>query len=358
MSDRYREAVEYIARTVAGVLRASHGEAPIYGIANRGAGTRGRRRSIERLVEVMRRHERAAPPPTPSGGRFALWWTESGDDAYRRIVRRLADPSPSPPVFISMGGDGTHNHALHAGIDARHRGWFLRLPMGSGNDAAGIVRLDDVVGSLSRLTAPRRIPAIRVETARETLYAFNIASVGIDAYVTRLHQRWKRLLPANTYRLMVDLAVLRYDRALDIRPMEVEVTTTNGTVETVGPRVWTLLALGVTGNRTYGDHMRVLPGEENLCAVGKTSLLDKVRMKKRFFAGMHVHEPFVSMYRCRTLELRYDHRMPLQCDGESRWLEREDFPVRMTVVEGAVEILEPATIAPMETDRRRPAQNS
>ncbi|MCG8478699.1 MAG: hypothetical protein MI724_06365 [Spirochaetales bacterium] len=346
MSDRYREAVEYIARAVARTLWASHGEGPIYCIANRGAGTRSRRRSIERLVDALRRRGGGVAHPAPQGGgRFELWWTESGEDAYRRIVGRLADPSPTPPVFISMGGDGTHNHALHAAVDARHPGRFLRLPMGSGNDAAGTVRLDDVVGPLPRVASPRRIPAIRVETARDTVYAFNIASVGIDAYVTMLHQRWKRLLPANTYRLMVDLAVLRYDRALDIRPMEVEVTTTNGTVETVGPRVWTLLALGVTGNRTYGDHMRVLPGEENLCAVGKTSVVDKVRMKKRFFAGMHVHEPFVAMYDCRTLTLRYDRRLPLQCDGEPRWLESDDFPVRMTVVEGAVEVLEPVTSA-------------
>ncbi len=337
--------MEYIARAVARSLWATHGERPIYCIANRGAGTRNRRRSINHLVEAARRHERDAPSPARPTGRFELWWTESGHDAYRRIAERLAEPPSATPIFISMGGDGTHNHALHAGIDAPYPGWFLRLPMGSGNDAAGAVRLEEVVGPSSRVSAPRRIPAIRIETARDTVYAFNIASVGIDAYVTMLHQRWKRLLPGNTYRVVVNLAVLRYDRALDIRPMDAQVTTADGTVETIGPRVWTLLALGVTGDRTYGDHMKVLPGEENLCAVGETSLVDKVRMKKRFFAGEHVHEPFVSMHRCRTLTLHYDRRVPLQCDGESRWLEKDDFPVRMTVIDRAVDVLEPVTVA-------------
>jgi diacylglycerol kinase family enzyme len=274
-----------------------------------------------------------------------IWWTASGEEARRRVRERLDSAGSAPPIVVSLGGDGTHNHVLQAGLEGDKGALFLRLPLGSGNDAAGTASLQDALDGLESMVAPVRIPAVRITGQRSSHVAFNIASVGIDAYVTILHDRWRTILPGNTYRLLVDLAVLRYDRALGVGGMGIVVTHPGGTSVDLGSEPRSLVAFGATGHRTYGDHMAVLPGEENLCVIARTGLFDKLRMKGLFYRGAHVDEPITSMHRARSIVLNYESRLPLQFDGETRWLEVEDFPVRMEIIADAVPVLGPARVA-------------
>jgi len=189
--------------------------------------------------------------------------------------------------------------------------------------------------------APRWIPAVRITTPRWRQYAFNIASVGIDAYVTLLHNRWRSVLPGNTYRLLVDLAVLRYDQALRVGPLSLRGTTWDGSIRDLGETPRSLVVMGVSGNRTYGDHMHVLPGEDNVCVIERAGLVDKMRMKRLFYEGSHVTEAITSTYTLQRLEARYGGSLPLQYDGEACYLSAEDFPVTLEVVHSAVRVLAP-----------------
>ncbi|MEX2442673.1 MAG: diacylglycerol kinase family protein [Alkalispirochaeta sp.] len=330
MSRAYRAAVECIARWTGERLRQQFPHHPQIFICNGAAGTRHRHRTVRAVAR--RRCGGGGDPPE-------LWWTVSGEEARQRVSSRLEQRGSPEPVIVSMGGDGTHNHVLQAGVDHGGRGVFLRLPLGSGNDAAGVESLEDALGDLEGIVTPRWSPAVRISGSRWNQYAFNIASVGLDAYVTLLHNRWRGVLPGNTYRLLVDLAVLRFDQALHVGPLSLLGTTWGGTTLDLGATPRSLVVMGVSGNRTYGDHMWVLPGEDNVCIIERAGLLEKLRMKRLFYKGRHVDEPITAMYNLKRLVGNYAGTFPLQYDGEACYVTAEDFPVTMEVVRSAVRVL-------------------
>ena len=88
--------------------------------------------------------------------------------------------------------------------------------------------------------------------------------------------------------------------------------------------------------------MQVLPGDENVCVLGTAGLRDKFRMKRLFYAGLHIHESLTKMYRSTEITMEYDGRLPLQMDGEAVWLDGTDFPLTMKVRERAVSIIDPS----------------
>ncbi|MFW5693701.1 MAG: diacylglycerol/lipid kinase family protein [Alkalispirochaeta sp.] len=330
MSTAYRTAVECIARWTSDRLRRQFPHHSHVFICNPAAGTRHRHRT----VRAVARRRCAGGHSTPD-----LWWTTSGEDARQRVADVLSRRNTPEPLIVSLGGDGTHNHILQAGIDHNGRGMFLRLPLGSGNDAAGVESLERALADVQGIMAPRWIPAVRISFPRGRQYAFNIASVGIDAYVTLLHNRWRTVLPGNTYRLLVDLAVLRYDRALHIKRLTLRGTSRDGTSRDLGATPRSLVVMGVSGHRTYGDHMHVLPGDDNVCIIEQAGLRDKMRMKRLFYEGSHVSQPITATYDLARLELFYTGTLPLQYDGEARYLTAEDFPLTLEVIDSAVRVL-------------------
>jgi len=69
-----------------------------------------------------------------------------------------------------------------------------------------------------------RRAALRIQPGQDggalPLYSFNIASVGLDAFVADMTNRLKRILPGDSYRFWVDVATLFYDRVYDVIDME------------------------------------------------------------------------------------------------------------------------------------------
>ncbi|MFO8042417.1 MAG: hypothetical protein R6U25_04375 [Alkalispirochaeta sp.] len=362
MSRAYRAAVECIARWTGERLRRRFPHNPQIFICNASAGTRHRHRTVRAVARSrcgggraggvagaggaagagnVRSSSRNGSAGTTDRAPPELWWTGSGEEARERVAARLADGDAREPVIVSLGGDGTHNHILQAGIDLGGYGIFLRLPLGSGNDAAGVESLEQALDDLEGIMTPRWIAAVRVGTPQWYRFAFNIASVGLDAYVTLLHNRWRGVLPGNTYRLLVDLAVLRYDRALRVGPLALRGTTFAGESVDLGSTSRSLVAMGVSGNLTYGDHMRVLPGAENVCVIERAGLLEKLRMKRLFYEGRHTEESITALYSLKELTGEYSGTLPLQYDGEARFLRAEDFPLTMEVISSAVRVLAP-----------------
>lgn len=87
--------------------------------------------------------------------------------------------------------------------------------------------------------------------------------------------------------------------------------------------------------------MRVLPGSENVCVIERAGLLEKLRMKRLFYAGRHTEEPITAMYSLRELTGEYSGALPLQYDGEAHFLRAHDFPLTMEVISSAVRVLAP-----------------
>jgi diacylglycerol kinase family enzyme len=97
--------------------------------------------------------------------------------------------------------------------------------------------------------------------------------------------------------------------------------------------------VGISGARTYGGHLPVLPGRENVCLVGRMGALRKIRVKKLFYLGKHGELPEVSFYSAYKVDVAYKGRIPMQLDGELTWLDSRDFPVSMQILEPKIKVL-------------------
>ncbi len=245
-------------------------------------------------------------------------------------------------LIVTAGGDGTHQEVMSSfiGIRAgeREKLCFFRLPLGTGNDGADSDNLDEACRVLSGPTACRSIDVLQIETADDkTYYAFNIASLGIDAYVTDMTNRLKGLLPGDGYKLIADAATLFYAGIYGVGNMEALIQDPAGSQRLSGPYI--LFAFGVSGGRTYGDHKHILPGIENVCAIENRKLKEKIELKKRLFEGNHVALTGVELVEMNEMQVNYDRKIPMQMDGEAVWLEPKDFPLKIRLLRDVLPIL-------------------
>ncbi len=262
------------------------------------------------------------------------------------IARALcAMPVPDVHLIVSAGGDGTHGEVLSACDDAVLRSgeakklYFVRLPFGTGNDGADAPDLPSAVRLLLGSAEPRRTGQVVVTPREMTAFrAFNIASVGLDAYVGYLTNRLKGRFGGDLYKLIADVMTLLYERVVGAGRMRVDLVDEQGQTDRL-ERVFLLVALGVSGYRRYGGGKLVLPAYENLCAIEPLGVLGKIRLKGLFYRGEHVHEPNVTMRSVRRIVIHYGQRIPLQMDGETVWLGKENFPLEMQVGPPEVPIL-------------------
>jgi len=335
---RYQTALERIIGVIERTLAGTFPDARRIYIANPHAGTRRRHRRSESVAQSLPEVDRGG-----LGDRYRIVWSESVDETVGTIDSVAAD-DPGEVIVVSLGGDGTHNHTLRTAMRYPSVA-VLRVPLGSGNDANEFETLQEFLTALTRPLRRRRIPSVEVTRLGTPgvppVAAFNIASLGIDAFITAMHDRWRTVLPGNTYRLLVDAAVLRYERLVDLTRSGLTLRDGDGREVDEGEAVRILIAMGVSGRRTYGDHMRVLPGEENVCVLGTAGLRDKLRMKRLFYEGRHVDEPLTRMYRAEELTITYDRALPLQLDGEAEWVRPEAFPLRFRVVPDSVSVIDP-----------------
>ena len=291
-----------------------------------------RERSPRRKVEINRVH-----------------YTERPGHARRMTEEILADEGRSPSgierLVIGCGGDGTSNEICSALVGAEggllERLKLVRLPLGTGNDVADASTFTEAYDLILGSQHTEATGALQVTTAAPgsaPRYAFNIASIGLDAYIVELTNKLKRVIPGDAYRSVVDIASLFYERHVKPLPMDIRISGDWGESR-IASFVPSMVVVGITGGRTYGGHLHVLPGEENVCLVGRMSILAKIRNKKMFYEGRHGALPEVSFHRGSRVEVDYRGRIPMQLDGELVWLGPQDFPVRMDVLKPRIKVL-------------------
>lgn len=272
-------------------------------------------------------------------------------------------------LIASCGGDGTHREVLESaeewlasggspagafGAGAAGAGGpasdlvgqggpasaaevaVIRWPFGTGNDGADAVRPGELIERIAAGLDFGAVPAVSLRwgTGKSTR-AYNIASLGVDALITDLTNRLRHLVPGNIYKRIADVSVLFYEQLIGVGRSVIEVRAGGARPVRLEGR-FMLIAFGAGGWRTYGNQMRVLPDERNLCAIERGHIGKKVMLKRRFYAGRHTEDRKTRMVRAGRATILYRRRIPAQCDGEAFWLKGQDFPLLLSLEEGSV----------------------
>lgn len=272
------------------------------------------------------------------------------------LLREAAETAAGTPaaedaapfhLIICAGGDGTSLEVLsrlhNADPGLQDRFAVLRLPMGTGNDGADSWQLAEALELLFRPTELVRIPALRLSTATEAegkgpFLAFNILSVGLDAFVTHMTNKMKGKLPGDSYRLWVDIASLFYDRVYKVEPMEIQIFA-GGEERRILHETPLLLAVGASGRRTYGSRKQILPDDRNVCIIRQMPLLRKLALKNLIMTGRHADQSETLLFNARRVEFRGREPILAQMDGETVLLRREDFPASIELTRPAIQAL-------------------
>jgi diacylglycerol kinase family enzyme len=247
------------------------------------------------------------------------------------LVRRAHDLSIQGAlgIFVSFGGDGTHQEVLNGiterGVDTR----LCRYPMGTGNDGVDVTTPEDLVQIVFHgpKSSGRNLEAVRVTTSRGfNRLSGNITGVGMDAYIGFLSQKYKKTLPGKAYKIAADLGVLFYRKKYDLRECTVVLQALDESTKEVH-LIPGIMCFGASGTRTYGMGIPILPSKENVCLIPMGSLGQNLALKSLLYKAEHVKNSRVQMHEARKLEVHYDALLPMQMDGEIAWLEPEDFPL-------------------------------
>jgi diacylglycerol kinase family enzyme len=255
------------------------------------------------------------------------------------IDEALASNESNPPfqLIICAGGDGTHWEVLSALHDAPARflssAAVIRLPLGTGNDGADAPVPDGALDLLVNSVYVEYTPALRLFTAqggpacsKGPFLAFNILSVGLDAFVTHMTNKMKGSLPGDSYKLWVDIAALFYDKVYKVDFMNVKSFDEHGKEVNSFREKLLLLAVGASGHRTYGSGNKIIPDDRNVCAVKQMPIFRKIALKNLFRTGDHINKPESILFTARRVEFSAMYPILAQMDGESVLLGHDDFP--------------------------------
>jgi diacylglycerol kinase family enzyme len=253
------------------------------------------------------------------------------------IERAEKDPIPFY-LIISAGGDGTHKEVMNilftASAPVRRSITVLRLPMGTSNDGADCPTL---AGALDLLLNPVHIefaPAAQMITAKngpsewkkQEFLAFNILSLGLDAYVTHM-TNIKKGKSGNVSKFRINMAALSYEKTYKIDYFDVRALDSNNKELLSFREKLLLLAMGVTGHRTYASQQHIMPDNRNVCGVKKIPFFRKSKIKKQIAKGKHTKNRDALLFNAHRLEIKYNQQIMAQMDGETVLLQPADFPV-------------------------------
>ncbi len=252
-------------------------------------------------------------------------------------------------LIVTAGGDGT-SHEVQTAIASRvlsgeypglaERLCVLRLPFGTGNDGSDGRHLSESLELLTSEVEITRNPVVLVRRAGtgETKYAFNIASVGLDAFVSDMTNRLKSKIPGDVYKLWIDVACLFYDRLYRVGEMDIR-TSLGGEAGWGGRAQWLLALMGASGHRTYGSNQKILPTDENVCCIREMPLLEKLSLKELFKKGGHAGNAKAVLCKADRMVIGYNSKLLMQLDGETVHLGPEHFPVVMELSSPCMPIL-------------------
>ena len=315
-------------------------------IVNPSAGVFRNRKAFSQVLENLK--QESGSPESQAGAdadaECSIFITSSVEDgaAAAKEICRLAVEKEGKTFVMTAGGDGTANtlctYLLAQTALVRDKIILFRLPMGTGNDGLDASNMDEAWKVLHSARKTAELGAVRIKLVDgKIFYAFNIASIGLDAWVTDLTNRIKKVIPGSFYSIMVDVATLFYEKCVKVDTMKIELK--NGTEQVTLEEKLLLLAMGVSGHRTYGNNKLVLPGDENICAIRPMKFFKKFKLKNNFYVGRHVDFEETLMRKAGVMTITCGNPVPMQYDGEALWLAPGDFPLEMSVVPTGIHVL-------------------
>jgi diacylglycerol kinase family enzyme len=275
----------------------------------------------------------------------------SASEITNTFIERAVKDSIPFYLIISAGGDGTHREVMNvlysASAPVRRSIAVLRLPLGTGNDGADSPTL---AGALDFLLSPVHVeyaPAVQLTTApngsaswkKQNFLAYNICSVGLDAYVTHMTNAMKAKMPGDAYKVWVDKATLSYEQKYKVDYIDVKAFDDKKN-ETISFREkLLLLAMGISGRRTYGSQQHILPDDRNVCGVKQVPLMRKLALKGQIAKGKHIENNDAILFNAHRLEFTGSHPILAQMDGETILLQPDDFPAVMELTPPVIPLL-------------------
>ena len=268
----------------------------------------------------------------------------------KTLLEEMSKENESFYLIITAGGDGTSLEVLQTLYNASpallSRCAILRLPLGTGNDGAEAWELEDALKLLITPTNIELSRGLMLSTASgktwpggNSLLAFNILSVGLDAFVTHMTNKMKGRLPGDSYKLWVDISALFYDRIFKVGPMEVRGYDETGREIINFKEKLLLCAMGAGGHRSYGSHNMILPDGRNVCAIKQMPLYRKIVLKELFRTGTHIDKQEAVLFTASRMEISGSYPILAQMDGETVRLEHADFPIVIELTEPAIPVL-------------------
>lgn len=354
-------------------------------IANPKAGGFTNKKRIETSLAILKKEADLASKRKRlvSNLFFQVIQTQYAGHAVERTLQIIAESLQTPDknfesLIITASGDGTSLEVQTALMKAcmanpenkvriMSKIAILRLPFGTGNDGSDDRTLDK---TLRRLTTPSHFAwqraikvyyegktpdEIAIQTGKDLRkkfskygslddlppwYAFNIASIGIDAYITYMTNKTKSVIPGDFYRLWADLACVFYGFKFPPGTMEFEFYDQNNQLIEKQEKAVEFALLGVSGHRQYGSNYPILPHEENFCSVEKMSLIRKLKVKPSFNDGSHYDQSYTQFVKCEKIKINYNKNILVQMDGEVHLLQKDQFPLIMERTEPIIRIIE------------------
>jgi diacylglycerol kinase family enzyme len=238
-------------------------------------------------------------------------------------------------IIVCTGGDGTSNEICSALV--KHKSELseniklIRLPFGTGNDNASCQTMEEACKLIQGPLNSIKTAYIEIKTKdASSYYAFNIVSLGIDAYICELTNKYKRIFPGDMYKFMVDAGVLFYDLKVKPLPMKISFHDKSGFKASYVFKPL-LAAFGVSGKRTYGMKKKILPGEDNICTTSQMNLLKRLKCKELYYTGEHGSLEEVSFFKSNQIAVEFGGPIPMQMDGEVVWLNKDSFPLTIQI---------------------------
>jgi len=300
-------------------------------------------------------NDKSGPSQTAlyEGGKSGLISTKARGHAREitdRVIKEASlaeDKGAAKPFYliITAGGDGTSLEVLtglyHAPPKVLENIAVLRLPMGTGNDGADGKDLGKALDLLIEPVTLSRQRTLKLSTksGKGPFLAFNILSVGLDAFVTHMTNKLKGKMPGDSYKIWLDVAALFYDVLYKVDYMDCRVFNEKGDELKAFREKLLLLAVGESGHRTYGSNKLILPDERNVCAIKQTSVFRKIALKELFDTGTHIVEKEAMLWNAMAVEFSALHPILAQMDGETVLLDKNDFPARIELTEPMIPFL-------------------
>ena len=314
---------------------------------------------------------------------FSTEYAGHAKDLTRSVVSQLiatdSGKDDTENLIITAGGDGTslevqtslykcamegpkHSDAIMNKIT------ILRLPLGTGNDGTDGHSIEETFellkgglvfsnsravrvypeNEVSEQQAAEAAKAIRKNPAKycdpnfkAPWYSFNIASMGVDAYVVYMTNTVKKKLPGNFYHLCVPVSGVIYDKDFPSGTAKIELYgPADKKLDEITTKI-TLMAFGASGYRVYGGGHKVLPNNHNLCIAPKISLLKLIMQNNKFVDGSFVGTNLASLHTVEKVRISYDKAILMQCDGETVMLTPAHFPLIMELTPPCLRVLIP-----------------